>query len=337
MSKERKKASFALLPWFRKISIKMAVIVLVLIYFLVNLTFSLVYYVERISASSPTYSQETAFDNQPATEKPRISFGDCFYFSFITASTIGYGDILPCSTVERGIVVFQSVTCTVLVAVIMSILTMKMLWPTQQTIIFSKKIVHDRSAKMFGVRIINTNSLPILNPTIRITVTEHGTGNIISRRMNLDTRLACPQYLGKHDSTLWFGVGDVIYYQGDQEKTEKAYDKILQEYKLAKEYEQKDISNSSSSELQANRYSWFRIIITINGNNGVQDITEIKKYYASDFVEGYGFTPIKYSGKERRGLSVQYESIEDFWNDFDKVREEKNDKTGSEDKQLTTV
>lgn len=303
----RQKASFGLMNVVRQSKFGVTILAFLLLYIIANDVFAIGYWVERHLLSHTVEFQVAA-----NVKQNKYSLLDCFYFSFITASTIGYGDITPVSEIEKCIVMFQSVFCTVYVAVMMSIITSKMLWPTRNTIVFSDKIIHDRKGEMFGVRIINTNALPILNPDVRVTVTEHGSGNKISRRMDLDNTLASPQYLGKHDSTLWFGIGNVKYYNNVQES---AYHKILKEYNCAKQYEGLE-DNTAESDYTPEHQSWFRITISISGSNGVQNIAEIKKYYAKDFVDGVGFRPIQYSGKEREGISVNYKKIQDFWVQF---------------------
>ena len=69
--------------------------------------------------------------------------------------------------------------------------------------------------------------------------------------------------------------------------------------------------------------SRFRITITISGSNGIQNIGEMKKYYVSDFVEGAGFSAIKYEGKDTDKLGIKYKRISDFWLQFEKIRAEK--------------
>ena len=83
--------------------------------------------------------------------KPNIM--DYIYFSFITASTIGYGDYYPTATGGKILVVFQSVFCSVYVAIMMSIITSKLLWPAKNTIKFKKKIIlsHLENANYFNI------------------------------------------------------------------------------------------------------------------------------------------------------------------------------------------
>lgn len=48
------------------------------------------------------------------TRIKKMSFWDFVYFSFITATTIGYGDIVPNTTTIRMLVVFESALCIIL-------------------------------------------------------------------------------------------------------------------------------------------------------------------------------------------------------------------------------
>lgn len=111
-----------------------------------------------------------------------------------------------------------------------------------------------------SIRIINTNTSPIINPEIRISVTEHQSGNVIAgkRSMPLDYTL---DYLGKHDFVVSF-----------LSVTSEGFD-AWKESQRAIEYEK-----SPGGE------SRFRITITITGNTGIQSVVCLKKYYASDIT-----------------------------------------------------
>lgn len=74
---------------------------------------------------------ESSVDQLDEQSSPEINtyheIIDYIYFSFITASTIGYGDFYPTATLGKALVVFQSVFCSVYIAVMMSIITSKLL------------------------------------------------------------------------------------------------------------------------------------------------------------------------------------------------------------------
>ena len=79
---------------------------------------------------------------------------------------------------------------------IFCIITSKLLWPTQNTVIFSQKILYNPEENVFQLRIINTNSMPIINPEIRMAMTQHGEGDMIAGVLELDHSEAEPIYLG---------------------------------------------------------------------------------------------------------------------------------------------
>ena len=231
---------------------------------------------------------------------------DYVYFSFITASTIGYGDYYPTAAFGKALVIFQSVFCSVYVAIMMSIITSKFIWPTQNTIVFSSKILYNPEKDLFQIRIINTNSMPIINPEIRMAMTEHKVGNTIAGVLELDNGGATPIYLGKYDFILNLGSGKV-----QEDKSEREI--ILDELKKAILHQNNSGENNSR----------FRITVTISGSNGVQSIAEMKQYYATDFVEGIEFEAIQYDDKNADELGIKYRRIPNFWAQFEKIKNEK--------------
>ena len=51
------------------------------------------------------------FANEKGKEKtPRLSFFDAFYFSLVTQTTVGYGDIAPVNKISKTICMFQLLT-----------------------------------------------------------------------------------------------------------------------------------------------------------------------------------------------------------------------------------
>lgn len=143
-----------------------------------------------------------------------------------------------------------------------------------------------------------------------MTMTQHGKGDIIAGVLELDNSTARPIYLGKHDFILNLGVGNV---NTNNELSVPESKIMLCELKKAINYQ--NIAKKNDSR--------FRITITISGSNGIQNIAEIKKYYVTDFVEGTGFSAIKYEGKDTDKLGIKYKRISDFWFQFKKIRDEK--------------
>jgi len=60
-----------------------------------------------------------AFSSPEAANRPMEGF-TAFYFSFVTLSTVGYGDITPVSSVARMLAVLESMTGTLYVAVLIA-------------------------------------------------------------------------------------------------------------------------------------------------------------------------------------------------------------------------
>lgn len=233
------------------------------------------------------------------------------YFSFVTAATIGYGDIHPILIEEKLIVVIQSVICAVFIAMSMSIITSKLLWPTRDTLVFSDKVIYDKANKMFGLRVINTSALPIVNPDVRISVTQHVVGDVIAQTAILSDCMAKPQYIACYDWTMWFGTGEMSFYE-ENAKPEKEEAYIIGELLEAIAY-QKETHRSDSR---------FRITVTISGSNGVQNFAEIKRYISSDFVKGTGFKAIAYGVNDQNMRGIDIRKIPHFWKQFNEVENE---------------
>lgn len=295
-------SSFKIINLIKKSSIKFVVLILFLIFFTTNILFGFGYYSlgRKGCFSSDTFvaEEEKKFDNSNISiNKDEYTVMDCIYFSFITATTIGYGDIYPTESFGKILVWLQSILNTFYVAIMMSIVTSKILWTPADTIYFSKKIVYNPQDESILVRIINTNSMPLINPEIRMTVTQHAVGDVIAGVCELDTTYAKPIYLGKHDYTLCISKESPF---------------ILEELKKALVYQYRNNKDDSR----------FRITITISGSNGIQSIAEIKKYYASDFVKGFGFKAIKYDNQDTGKYGMNYKKIQEFANQFEMIENE---------------
>lgn len=297
--------------WIKQKSTKCVIFVLVIIYFLISMLFGVGYFIlaenkmfEVIELKDEQRDKQVEEDSLSEI-KPNVM--DYIYFSFITASTIGYGDYYPTAAGGRILVVFQSVFCSVYVAIMMSIITSKLLWPAKDTTIFSKKILYNPQKGQFQVRIINTNSMPIINPEIRIAMTQHEVGDVIAGILELDNSEAKPIYLGRHDFVITFGKRML-------NKNISEADIILRELKDALDYQASVKKNNSR----------FRITITISGSNELQNIAEIKKYYATDFVKGLGFAAIKYEEKDTDKWGIKYKKIKEFWLQFESIVDESN-------------
>lgn len=313
--------NFQIINWLRQKSIFCVLTVLLFIYCLINCIFGIVYFhlsiYDQFTTSNSIVEQGISntqgYIIQANTEKATSSAQEnsilhYIYFSFITAATIGYGDFYPTVAFGKVLVMIQSVFCSVYVAVMMSIITSKLMWATTHTIFFSKQIVYNRQQNIFEVRVINTNSLPVINPEVKITLTQHQIGDCIANMRMLDNSFATPSYLGRHDFVIKFGMSCI-----DLSELQEA-DIIQKELNDALHYERKASENRSR----------FKITITISGSNGIQNIAEIKKYHAKDFVEGTGFVPICYGGKDKDWLGMKYKRIHSFWEQFEEIKDKKD-------------
>lgn len=307
------KKTTLLVGWLKNYSICTIASFLLSLYIFVNFLFGLAYYVAM----------------SVQTDTPLL-FWDSVYFSFVTAATIGYGDIYPILATQKIIVVVQSVFCAVYIALSLSVITSKLLLPPQDSIAFSEKIIYDKENKMLGFRVINTSSLPIVNPDVRISVTQHVLGDTIAQTAILSNKMASPQFLDNYDHTLWFGKENMLFYEeGCDQETEEEY--IINELLYALEYIKKEDKRDSR----------FRITITVSGSNGVQDFAEIKEYGALDFVKGTGFTSIPYGYDGEKSPQMYHKTIPDFWKLFHSVENEEEihelEKPDEEDMLVLTV
>lgn len=269
----------ASLGWAREIKNKHFGLVffeLIIYYLLVNLVFSMAYYVFH------------------ALENTRAFF-DYVYFSFVTSLSIGYGDLVPVTVAGKVLVIIQTSITAVYFALMVSILSLKMLYP-KDLIKFSKKIIYNPDTDMLIVRVINICKDALVNPNIRISITEHNTGEKCAGIycIPLDYNIT---YLGKYDFLYSF------------KNTYKTLN-VMNEADKALEY------NKTTDYIE----SRFRINISITGSYGFNEIAIYKKYYTKDIVKGKTFKPISYHKEFYcKGGDVKYNKIKNFWEDFESV------------------
>lgn len=228
-------------------------------------------------------------------------FLDYLYFSFITSLTIGYGDLTPVNDLAKLTVILHSTLYAVYSALMMSMLTTNLLCP-KEAVVFSKNIVYNPDSGQMLFRMINISSAPIINPEVRISVTEHNVGNVIARIFPVTTAYTI-DYLGKHDFTYCFNT----------------FHPITQD-------ENFDVWSEWQKALQHNRQtgdsvprSRFRINITVSGSNGIQTIAVHKKYHADEITDGIRFQPIEYTQEDQRRRGMRYHKIPNFWDDFNRI------------------
>ena len=149
---------------------------------------------------------------------------------------------------------------------------------------------------------INISSAPIINPEVRISVTEHNVGNVIARIFPVTTAYTI-DYLGKHDFTYCFNTLHPI--------TEDENFDVWSEWQKALQH-----NRQAGDSVPRSR---FRINITVSGSNGIQTIAVHKKYHADEITDGIRFQPIEYTQEDQRRRGMRYHKIPNFWDDFNRI------------------
>lgn len=222
-------------------------------------------------------------------------FFDYVYFSFVTSLSIGYGDLVPINEAGKVLIIIQTSITTVYFALMVSVLSLKLLYP-RELIRFSEKIIYNPKIDMFIIRVINTSRDALVNPNIRISVTEHNTGNESAGMINIpiDYNLV---YLGKYDFSYTF-------------KNSHKFFNVMDEVNKALRY------NNSTDSMK----SRFRINVSITGSYGFNQVAIYKKYYANAIVTGRQFKLITYNKEFYTSKGeVRYKKIKGFWEDFEMV------------------
>jgi hypothetical protein len=87
------------------------------VYLLLGLAWTLGYLL--VAALADPLRPAFAFNTGPASSQSMTSF-NAYYFSFVTLTTVGYGDITPVSNVARALAALEAMTGTLYVAVLIS-------------------------------------------------------------------------------------------------------------------------------------------------------------------------------------------------------------------------
>ena len=106
--------------------------------------------------------------------------------------------------------------------------------------------------------------MPIINPEIRMAMTQHGEGDMIAGVLELDHSEAEPIYLGRHDFILNLGIGNVESNHGG---IVEEIDIIRSELDKAMEYqnENRDVPFAMRSALCHDKISrMFNLQLRVN-------------------------------------------------------------------------
>lgn len=271
-----KKASLGWASEIRNKNFGIVLLELFIYYLAVNLIFSAAYYMFNVLANT-------------------VVFFDYVYFSFVTSLSVGYGDFVPINVAGKILVIIQTCITAMYFALMVSVLSLKMLYP-RDLIRFSKNIIYNPQTDMLIVRVINTSRDALVNPNIRISITEHSTGSKSAGMFNIpiDYNLT---YLGKYDFS----------------------------YSFKNSYQSVNIINEANKALEFNKSSdsmksRFRINISLTGSYGFNQVAMYKKYYSKDIVTGKSFKPITYNKNfYGRKKDIRYKKINNYWEDFEDI------------------
>jgi hypothetical protein len=124
------------------------------------LSFVLFFYVLSVFLCAYIYFQNS-FLQYSSNQNVVNVFYDCLYFSVITQTTIGYGDILP-TGLGRLVVSLQALYGTIYLAIAMGLYLLRFTW-TNDVVRVSEVIAFSPDEKVFRVRIINMSAFDIHN------------------------------------------------------------------------------------------------------------------------------------------------------------------------------
>jgi len=283
-SKYPNKTSYGWVSKIRNLNFVTLLGMLFSFYLAINILFAIIYYYFKVL-------------------KIETVFFDYVYFSFVTSLAIGFGDFVPIKHIGKVLVVFHSCITAIYFALMISVLSIKMFYPGD-SIRFSKKIIYNPKVGQFIFRVINTNKEALINPEVRISVTEHNVGNVSAAVFNILTDYYIT-YLGKHDFSYSFKNNFDTFNVMDEANKATSY-------------------NDEINQLE----SRFRINISITGSYGLQQIAICKKYYANEIILGKSFKSITYNAQYiRKKGEIRYNKIKNFWTDFESIEKLNNEIT----------
>jgi hypothetical protein len=93
--------------------------------------------------------------NLPLPSKLPTGFPDLIYFNFVSILTIGYGDLSP-KGVFKILTILEAITGLAIYSLTISIITIKLLLPKKDTIVFSKYAYYCETEDAFMIIYLNT-------------------------------------------------------------------------------------------------------------------------------------------------------------------------------------
>ena len=221
-----------------------------------------------------------------------MTFFDCFYFSNVTSFSLGYGDFVPVNVLGKVFVILHMIITSLLFAFLIAVLTVKIFHPGD-TIIFSKNLFFDKVNQKIGFRLLNIHSVPLINPEIRVHYSAHCVGNVMAKVTVLKVQEQLIGFFGRHDYICNVDVTN----------------------DFLTDLEHAILFDSDKSNRVKSR---FRVAVAISGQNGIQEIVQIKRYYAKDFKEGKTFKQIQYNEEDRKSR-INYSKFGNFEEDFESI------------------
>ena len=136
--------------WISRHSLSALLLRIFAYYLSIMLVFSCIYYF-CCNSEDITIKDN---DNKTITD-----FGDCCYFSFVTQSTLGYGDFAPDDFISKFLVIIQAFLGMGFLAIGTGTILARAVIPNSKDIWFHDKMLYDYKDKCF--KIVLANNLPM--------------------------------------------------------------------------------------------------------------------------------------------------------------------------------
>lgn len=249
----------------RKVHFGLFMLYVVIVYVLFNLFFA------------GLYALIDAFETK--------AFLDYVYSSFMISFTVGAHNYYPVNDIGKFFAIVHVCLSVFGFALLVSVITARLFY-TRNNFEFSSSVFHDISKNIFGVRIINIQRDPLINPEIRVSLLEHnGPGSSPS------------YYLVRTCNEIPFlGICD---------------------YTLLIDDSRKRVRDAISRARNQGTKSDFRLVVSISGHNGMQQACSFHEYTVDCIEEGVKFKEIEYKTENvSDDKIIKYSKIPNFWPTF---------------------